>query len=104
VATALDEGTGVVSLGGGAVLSADTREALAGHRVVWLKVSVADAVRRVGMNTARPLLLGNVRGTLSALLEQRNPLYEEVATDVVDTSGRGLRAVVAAVLKAVNGV
>lgn len=94
VARALHEHTGVLSLGGGAILRDETRENLSGHRVVWLRVSVADAAARVGLNTARPLLLGNVRGTLGTLLEQRTPLYEAVATDVVDTTGRSLREVV----------
>ncbi len=102
VATALADGSGVVSLGGGAILTPETRARLRDQRVVWLKVSVSDAVKRVGMNTARPLLLGNVRSTLSGLLEQRNPLYEEVATDIVDTSGKSQRAVVAEVLTAVG--
>ena len=99
VARALDESEGVVSLGGGAVLRPETRARLAGYRVVWLKVTVADAAGRVGMNTARPLLLGNVRGTLTTLLAQRDPIYAEVATDVVDTSGRSLREVTNAVLE-----
>jgi shikimate kinase len=103
VDSALAESTGVVALGGGAILSPQTRARLSGHRVVWLKVTVSDAAKRVGMNTARPLLLGNVRSTLSALLEERNPLYEEVATDIVDTAGRGQRAVVAEVLRVVRG-
>lgn len=103
VASALADGTGVVALGGGAILSADTRARLAGERVVWLRVSLSDAASRVGMNTARPLLLGNVRATLSTLLEKRNPLYEEVATDIVDTSGRSQRDVVAEVLEVVSG-
>jgi shikimate kinase len=103
VARALDERDGVLSLGGGAVLREETRERLADVRVVWLRVSVADAASRVGMNTARPLLLGNVRATLSALLDQRNPIYEEVATDVVDTSGRSLREVTEEVLRVVRG-
>ena len=34
----------------------------AGHRVVFLDVGLADAVKRVGLGVARPLLLGNVRG------------------------------------------
>jgi shikimate kinase len=55
------------------------------------------------MNTARPLLLGNVRGTLNAMLEQRNPVYESVATDVVDTAGRNVREVTEAVLEVVRG-
>lgn len=75
----------VVSLGGGAVLSPRVRAALAHHDVVWLEVSISKATRRVGMNKARPLLLGNVRGRLIELLRERTPLYEEVATSRIDT-------------------
>jgi shikimate kinase len=103
VARSLVEQDGVVSLGGGAVMRQETRDALAGHRVVWLRVSASDAASRVGMNTARPLLLGNVRSTLSALLEQRNPVYEAVATDIVDTSGHSVREVCEAVVRVVRG-
>ncbi len=76
---------GVLSLGGGAVLSAATRAALRGHRVVWLQVTASTAVSRVGLNEARPLLLGNVRGRLIKLLAERTPLYAEVATERVTT-------------------
>jgi shikimate kinase len=76
---------GVLALGGGAVLSPRTRAALRGRRVVWLRVGLTAAVKRVGMDTARPLLLGNVRGRLLALLNERAPLYAEVATEVIDT-------------------
>jgi len=93
----------VLALGGGAVMRPETQESLAGHPVVWLKVSVSDAAQRVGMNQARPLLLGNVRGTLSSLLEKRNPVYEQVATVVVDTTGKSLRDVVDEVEGAVRG-
>ena len=76
---------GVLALGGGAVLSAQTRPALRGRRVVWLRVGLPAAVKRVGLDTARPLLLGNVRGRLLALLNERAPLYAEVATETIDT-------------------
>ena len=85
---------GVVSLGGGAVLSDATRAALQGHRVVWLQVSAARAVSRVGLNEARPLLLGNVRGRLIRLLAERTPLYAAVATEQVDTDELDAGAVV----------
>lgn len=85
VARALQEHDGVLSLGGGAVLSADTRSALRGHRVAHLDVGLAQAARRVGMNSGRPLLLGNVRGRLKALMDERRPLYHEVATFTVIT-------------------
>ena len=99
VATALAESTGVLALGGGAVLREETQERLAGHRVIWLRVSLADAASRVGLNTARPLLLGNVRGTLARLMEERTPVYERVSTDIVDTGGRGVRDVARAVVE-----
>ena len=88
VATALTEHDGVLSLGGGAVLDPDTREALRGHRVVFLDVGLAEAVRRVGLGVSRPLLLGNVRAQLKALLDQRRPMYEAVAWRTVDTDGQ----------------
>lgn len=99
VARMVEGSSGVLSLGGGAVMREETRNLLDGQRVVWLRVTVADAAQRVGMNTARPLLLGNVRQTLTALLEKRNPVYEEVSTDIVDTSGRNVREVTRAVLE-----
>ena len=98
VASALLSQRGVVALGGGAVLSAATRSRLSKHRVVWLRVSMSEAATRVGMNTARPLLLGNVRTKLSSLLDERTPLYDEVSSAVVDTSDRKLREVISDVL------
>ncbi|MBB6629495.1 shikimate kinase [Nocardioides sp. KIGAM211] len=88
VAAALAEHDGVLSLGGGAVLDPDTRALLAGHRVVFLRVGLADAVKRVGLGTGRPLLLGNVRSRIKALLDERAPVYASVAMLVVDTDGR----------------
>jgi shikimate kinase len=90
---------GVLALGGGAVLSAAVRSALRGHRVVWLQVSAATAVKRVGLNEARPLLLGNVRGRLIKLLNERTPLYAEVATETVDTDDAEPAEVVARIAR-----
>jgi shikimate kinase len=97
VATALADHEGVLAVGGGAILDPTTRARLDGQRVVLLDVGLADAARRVGLNRDRPLLLGNPRAQLAALLDARRPVYAEVATDVVDTSGRGVDEVVAAV-------
>ena len=88
VALALAEHTGILALGGGAVLDGATRELLRGHRVVFLAVSMPVGVRRTGLSTARPLLTGvNPRATFKALLEARLPLYREVATLEIDTDG-----------------
>lgn len=89
VSRALAEHDGVLALGGGAVLDQETRQALrrAGH-VVYLDVDAGEAAGRVGFNRGRPLLLGNPRRRLAELLEQRRPLYAEVATLTVTTDGR----------------
>ena len=91
VARALEEHDGVVALGGGAVLSDRTRQRLRDHRVVFLDVGLSAAVRRVGLGSGRPLLLGNVRAQLKQLMDARTVLYREVAdltvlTDDLDPS------------------
>lgn len=88
VARALTEHDGVLAVGGGAVMTAATRERLTGHPVVFLRVGLAEAAARVGLGTSRPLLLGNVRARLKALLDERTPVYESVAAYVVDTDHR----------------
>ncbi|MBW9206046.1 shikimate kinase [Mumia sp. zg.B17] len=88
VAAALAEHRGVVALGGGAVMREETRAALSGHTVVFLDVGLAEAAARVGLTGTRPLLLGNVRSQMKALLDARRPTYEAVATHVVATDGR----------------
>ncbi|GAA4685425.1 shikimate kinase [Pseudonocardia yuanmonensis] len=103
VAELLATDCGVLALGGGSVLAESTRARLAGHRVVYLKVGLADGIRRTGMSTARPLLAGvNPRATFRALLEARAPLYEAVATVQIDTVKRSANQVAAAVLAALG--
>ncbi|MFT4008562.1 MAG: shikimate kinase [Nocardioidaceae bacterium] len=101
VATALAAHDGVLSLGGGAVLSDATRALLADQPVVFLKVGLADAVKRVGLGTGRPLLLGNVRARIKALLDERLPVYESVARAIVDTDGRSPDDVAGEVMRVV---
>ncbi|GHF87996.1 shikimate kinase [Streptomyces thermodiastaticus] len=99
VARALADFDGVLSLGGGAILDADTRRLLAGHRVVYLSMDVEEAVRRTGLNVARPLLAVNPRRQWRELMEARRHLYEEVATAQVATDGRSPEEVTEAVLE-----
>ena len=86
VATALADHTGVLSLGGGAVLDPGTRALLRTHRTVLLQVDLSNASGRVGMNRDRPVLALNPRAQLKRLLDERMPLYLEVATLTVDTN------------------
>ena len=79
---------GVLALGGGAVLDPGTRDLLAGRRVVYLETGFASAVRRTGLDTPRPLLLGNPRARMKILLEERLPVYASLAWITVPTDNR----------------
>ncbi|MBD9728544.1 MULTISPECIES: shikimate kinase [Streptomyces] len=102
VHTALAGHDGVLALGGGAILDADTRALLVGHRVVYLSMDVEEAVKRTGLNAARPLLAVNPRKQWRELMEARRHLYEEVATAVVATDGRTPEEVTRAALDALE--
>lgn len=102
VLRALTEHEGVLALGGGAVLDPRTREALREHRVVFLNVGLADAAKRVGLGQGRPLLLGNIRSRIKTILDERLPIYTEVADLVVETDGRSAEEVADEVRAAVE--
>ncbi|MFD6478514.1 3-dehydroquinate synthase [Streptomyces anulatus] len=94
--------TGVLSLGGGAVLDAATRELLAGRPVAYLSMDVDEAVRRVGLGTARPLLAVNPRRQWRELMDARRHLYEEVARTVVATDEHTPEEVAQAIIDALE--
>jgi len=90
VAVAMAEHTGVLALGGGAILDEGTQSLLIdyvarGGRVVFLDVSLSAVAPRVGLNAARPLLVGNPRKQWAELMDVRRPLYEALSTDKVNT-------------------
>lgn len=88
VAAVLQQDGGVVALGGGAALREDTRVELEEHHVVYLEVEFEDAVKRVGLAKARPLLAGNPRARLRQLLSERTPVYAALATTTVSTAAQ----------------
>ena len=98
IAEELENDSTVLSLGGGALGSEQTRQRLAGHIVIWLQTSLSQAVARVGMNRNRPLLLGNVRGQLAELMTAREPVYRDAASIIIDTSDLSPAEVVAAII------
>ncbi|MFD4938520.1 shikimate kinase [Streptomyces virginiae] len=102
VATAVAGHTGVLALGGGAVLDEGTRALLAGLPVAYLSMDVEEAVRRVGLGAARPLLAVNPRRQWRELMDARRPLYTEVARVVVATDDRTPEEVAQAVLDALE--
>ncbi|WP_350226889.1 shikimate kinase [Demequina sediminis] len=52
---------------------------------MFLDVSLSAAAPRVGLNNARPLLVGNPRRQWLDLMEARRPIYERLATVTVLT-------------------
>ena len=103
VASALASHPGVLALGGGAVLDSGTRRLLAGQPVVYLETGFATAAKRVGMDQARPLLLGNPRAQLKALLEQRLPVYQGLARITVGTDSRSAAEVADEIARLLDG-
>ena len=102
VSAALARPHEVLALGGGAILNPLTRELLVPVPVVFLTVGITDAARRIGFNRDRPLLLKSPRAQWIALMEQRRPLYEDVANGIVDTDGRSVDEVVERVLRSIG--
>lgn len=84
----------LVSTGGGVVGRPENRELMKRGTVVYLHASVDEQVRRTAKDKKRPLLQNaNPRKVLEELMAVRDPLYREVATIIVQTDGRGPRAV-----------
>ncbi|MET9699156.1 shikimate kinase [Streptomyces sp. NPDC006529] len=102
VAEAVAGHTGVLALGGGAVLDDGTRALLAGLPVAYLSMDTDEAVRRVGLGAARPLLAVNPRRQWRELMDARRHLYTEVARVVVATDDRTPEEVAQAVLDALE--
>jgi shikimate kinase len=84
-ARALREHAGVLALGSGSVLDPDLQSRLNGLRVVYLAADFATIARRLGLDRPHIIVPGNPRGRLRAMLEERRPLYERLATVTVKT-------------------
>ena len=77
IARLLNDGPKVLATGGGAFLSAETRQRVEESGVsVWLKPEFEAMLRRVRKRSNRPLLrTGDPEATLRKLLEERSPTY-----------------------------
>lgn len=83
----------VLATGGGAVLSKDNRDLLrVAGTVIYLRAPVRSLVKRTRRDRNRPLLqVADPAAKLTALYEQRDPLYREIAHLVVDTGDQSVR-------------
>ena len=96
-----DQSGQLIATGGGIVLSAANRQRIKSTGFcVYLKADLQQLVHRIGRDKKRPLLRnGNPREILQKILEEREPLYMEVADCVVQTSARPMRHVVREVIR-----
>ena len=73
----------VVALGSGAVLDPAVQELLRGQAVAYLSAGFPAIARRLGLDRPRVVIPGNPRGQLRAMLEERRPVYEDLAAFTV---------------------
>ncbi|WP_193165851.1 shikimate kinase AroK [Microbulbifer hainanensis] len=79
--------TQVVATGGGIVLLEENRQLLSQQgQVVYLQASIEQLLERTSKNSNRPLLqVPNPRTRIVELVEERDPLYRQVADIICDT-------------------
>lgn len=87
----------VVALGSGAVQSPAVRDALAGHRVVWLQAGVPAVTRRLGMTRLGIPALTAIRTVLEEQLRSRAVWYEATSTEIIGTDRLSVDEVAAAI-------
>jgi shikimate kinase len=85
----------VLALGGGAASHPRTRSLLAGVTVVFLRVSFTRALARVGGDHGRPML---ARPDVREVFQERQAVYQSVATCTVDTDSRAPEEIVLDIL------
>ena len=67
---------------------AGVQRLLDGLPVVYLAADFRTVARRTGLDVARVVVPGNPRGRLRAMLEERRPLYERLASIIVQTDDK----------------
>ena len=86
----------VMATGGGAILSEENRNNLKQHgTVIYLKANVHELWQRTRNDKNRPLLQTvDPHEQLKQLFAERDPLYTEVATFVIETEGESVGSIV----------
>ena len=102
-AACADPSPSVVSVAGGAVLSAGNRRVIAHSGiVVWLRARPETLAARVGDGIGRPLLGADPATALTHLNSLRAPLYAELADVILDVDELSAAAVVDRIIDAVD--
>ena len=95
IARLLRDGVQILATGGGAYMSAETRETIHKHAIcIWFRAEFDILWERVSRKSHRPLLhTPDPQGTLKSLIETRYPVYEEadIIIDCDDVSKEEMR-------------
>ena len=92
----------ILATGGGIVILSKNRKILKNSGlVVYLSSSVNQLLKRTAKSKTRPLLenSSNRRKTITELLKARDVYYREVASFVVDTTGKKLHEVINIIIR-----
>jgi len=100
LAEGAESGGLVISLGGGAVTSAELRGWLESEPLVVLLDTEVELAYRRSQDGKRPL--ARSRQQFESLFQERQPLYESVAKIRIDTRGRSIKQVAKAVISAIE--
>jgi len=94
----------ILALGGGAPISIDAQSALKviTTPVIYFDISLASVAPRIGFNRDRPLLLNNPRGQWELLMQERRPIYEEIADKVIDVNAKSESDIVDEILLVIS--
>ena len=97
----------ILATGGGIVILPKNRKILKNAGiVVYLSSSVDQLLRRTAKSKTRPLLENSTdrKKTISELVEARDVYYREVASFVVDTTGKKLHEVINIIIRETENV
>lgn len=95
----------VLSTGGGAILSKETRNHLSARGIViYLQTTVDKQFERTQRDKKRPLLQGveDARKVLEDLAQVRNPLYEEVADITLPTDEQSAKLMASHIVELID--
>ncbi|HQN64772.1 MAG TPA: shikimate kinase AroK [Methylophilus sp.] len=86
----------VLATGGGAVLAPENRESLKNSGVViYLRANVNELWHRTRHDKQRPLLQNvDIKAKLEQLYAERDPLYSEIATYIIDTGSQPVATII----------
>lgn len=94
----------VLATGGGAVMDPANRELFNSHGfVIYLSAPLEQLLQRTAKDRNRPLLQNtDPRKKMQELIALRDPLYREVADEIIEPKGQVIRAIIKKLLKLVE--